>query len=73
MLIRDALAEGLEDEIVVLVRFVMMEPSGLKKGVLREMLTEIMPETAERLMSIRAEQCVLEGRIEEPGLNCFFV
>jgi hypothetical protein len=61
MLIRDALAEGLEDEIVVLVRFVVMEPSGLEKGVLREMLTEIMPEKAERVLSI-AEQWVAEGQ-----------
>jgi hypothetical protein len=63
MLIREALGEELDDEIVVLVRFVMMEPNGLKKGVLRQMLTEVVPQKAERLMSI-AEQCVLEGRIE---------
>jgi hypothetical protein len=63
MLIREALAEELDDEIVVLVRFVMMEPNGLKKGVLRQMLTEVVPQKAERLMSI-AEQCVHEGRIE---------
>jgi hypothetical protein len=63
MLIREALAEELDDEIVVLVRFVMMEPNGLKKGVLREMLTEVVPQKAERLMSI-AEQCVAEGRAE---------
>jgi Putative transposase, YhgA-like/Domain of unknown function (DUF4351) len=63
MLIREALAEELDDEIVVLVRFVMTEPNGLKKGVLRQMLTEVVPNKAERLMSI-AEQCVLEGRIE---------
>jgi predicted transposase YdaD len=63
MLIREALAEGLDDEIIVLVRFVMMEPNGLKKGVLREMLTEVVPNKAERLMSI-AEQCVAEGRAE---------
>ena len=48
MLIREALAEELDDEIVVLVRFVMMEPNGLQEGVLREMLTEVMPEKAER-------------------------
>jgi hypothetical protein len=52
MLIREALAEELDDEIVVLVRFVMMEPNGLKKGVLREMLTEVTPNKAERLMSL---------------------
>jgi len=63
MLIREALEEELDDEIVVLVRFVMMEPNGLKKGVLREMLTEVVPQKAERLMSI-AEQCVAEGRAE---------
>jgi predicted transposase YdaD len=63
MLIREALAEELDDEIVVLVRFVMMEPNGLKKGVLRKMLTEAMPQKAERLMSI-AEECALEGRAE---------
>ena len=63
MLIREALAEELDDEIVVLVRFVMMEPNGLDKGVLREMLTEAVPKKAERLMSI-AEQCVIEGRAE---------
>jgi len=56
-----ARVEGLEDEIVVLVRFVVMEPSGLEKGVLREMLTEIMPEKAERVLSI-AEQWVAEGQ-----------
>ena len=63
MLIREAMAEELDDEIVVLVRFVMMEPNGLNKGVLREMLTEAVPKKAERLMSI-AEQCVIEGRAE---------
>lgn len=63
MLIREALAEQLDEEIVVLVRFVMMEPNGLKRGVLREMLTEVTPNKAERLMSI-AEECVLEGRAE---------
>ena len=63
MLIREALAEELDDEIVVLVRFVMMESNGLDKGVLREMLTEAVPKKAERLMSI-AEQCVIEGRAE---------
>ena len=63
MLIREALVEELDDEIVVLVRFVMMEPNGLKKGVLREMLTEVTPNKAERLMSI-AEECALEGRSE---------
>jgi hypothetical protein len=62
MLIREALAEGLDDEIVVLVRFVVMEPSGLEKGVLREMLTEVMPEKkAVRVLSI-AEQWVVEGQ-----------
>jgi predicted transposase YdaD len=63
MLIREALAEELDEEIVVLVRFVMMEPNGLKKGVLREMLTEVTPHKVERLMSI-AEECALEGRSE---------
>jgi predicted transposase YdaD len=63
MLIREAMAEELDDEIVVLVRFVMMEPNGLKKGVLRKMLTEVVPQKAERLMSI-AEECALEGRAE---------
>jgi len=38
-----------------------MEPSGLEKGVLREMLTEIMPEKAERVLSI-AEQWKMEGQ-----------
>jgi hypothetical protein len=59
MLIREAVAEELDDEIVVLVRFVMMEPNGLKKGVLREMLTEAVPKKAERLMSM-VEQCTAE-------------
>jgi len=61
MLIRDALAEDLEDEIVVLVRFVVMEPSGFDKGVLRKMLNEVMPEKAERILSI-AEQWKIEGQ-----------
>jgi hypothetical protein len=40
---------------------VVMEPSGLAKGVLREMLTEIIPEKAERVLSI-AEQWMAEGQ-----------
>ena len=52
MLIREALAEELDDEIVVRVRFVMMEPNGLHEGVLRKMLTEVTPNKAERLMSM---------------------
>jgi hypothetical protein len=74
MLVREALAEELDDEIVVLVRFVMMEPNGLQEGVLREMLTEVTPNKAERLMSLvdrsvadRFAEAILRGMTRRFG------
>ena len=44
----------------MLIRFVVMEPNGWEPGVLREMLTEVMPGKGEHMLSM-AEKWVADG------------
>ena len=60
---RAALALGFDD-FVALVRYVLGEPNEVEAGILRDVLTEIMPGQEERIMSIAAEQWKAEGRAQ---------
>ena len=57
---RAALALGFDD-LVALVRYVLVDPNETEARMLREVLAEIMPQQEERVMSLAAEQLMAES------------
>ena len=57
---RAALALGFDD-LVALVRYVLVDPNETEARMLREVLAEIMPGQEERIMSVAAEQLMAES------------
>ncbi len=60
---RAALALGL-DELVALLRYILVEPTELDRAVVRDVLEELMPGREARTVSIALEEYMTEARAE---------
>jgi hypothetical protein len=52
------------DDLVALVRYILVEPGEIEAALLRDVLKEIMPGQEARIMSIAVEQWKAEGKAE---------